>query len=86
MERNGNQPDLKAKELSLEELASVAGGELTEQEKEKYWEQTRRIKMLLRLEDFIELEPEGERKDYIISIWHECPPLIPGRGIEEWQP
>ena len=58
--------------LSDEELSFVAGGVLTDEDKADLWERAKRLKMVMRLEEFKEMNPcGGEKIDYIISIWDE---------------
>lgn len=75
MERNSRKPDLETKKISREELTYVSGGELTEEEKKKWWEKIRRAKAVMTKEDCLSRMAEGEAKDYVRSIWDDVPPI-----------
>ena len=78
--------------LSDEELSFVSGGVLTEEQKADCWERAKRLKMVMRLEEFKEMNPQGgEMIQYIISIWDQvevpftlydqCPGSNERRGV-----
>ena len=64
--------DSEMRILSDEELSPVSGGVLTEEQKADCWEKAKRLKMVMRLEEFKEESIfDEERTEYIISIWDQ---------------
>lgn len=60
------------RKLCDEVLGDISAGELTEEQKADCWERAKRLKIVMPLEDFIEMNPDpSERVQYIISIWDQ---------------
>ena len=64
--------DSEMRFLSDEELSFVTGGELTDDQKAACWEGVKRLKMIMRLEQFKEQSLfDDERTEYMSSIWDQ---------------
>lgn len=65
-------PEFEIRPLNDEDLDFVSGGVLTDEQKADCWEKAKRLKMVMTLEDFKEMNPHGgEVIQYIISIWDQ---------------
>ena len=72
MERDDKMLGSGIQALSDEELSWIAGGVLTEEDKAQCWEKAKRLKMVMTLDDFKEMNPyPGEKIQYIFSIWDQ---------------
>ena len=72
MENDGKTLDSRLRFLNDGEISFVSGGVLTEEQKADCWEKAKRLKMVMRLEEFKEMNPQGgEVIDYICSIWDQ---------------
>lgn len=72
MARDDKMLESVLRELEDEALSDVSGGVLTDEQKADCWERAKRLKMVMTLEDFKEMNPQGgEMVQYIISIWDQ---------------
>ena len=72
MDKDSEKLDSEMRHLSNEELSLISGGELTDEQKADCWEKAKRLKIIMKLEDFKERSIfDQERTEYIISIWDQ---------------
>ena len=77
MEERDKMVNSVLRELADEDLDSVSGGVLTEEQKADCWEKAKRLKMVMRKEEFAEESIfDEERTEYILSIWDQVE--VPG--------
>ena len=72
MENKDKMLDSGLRELADEALVDISGGVLTEEQKADCWEKAKRLKMVMRKEEFEEESIfDEERTEYILSIWDQ---------------
>ena len=72
MDKDNEKFDSEMRPLGNEELSLISGGELTDEQKADCWEKAKRLKIIMKLEDFKERSVfDQERTEYIISIWDQ---------------
>ena len=72
MENNDKMLESVLRELADEALVDISGGVLTEEQKADCWEKAKRLKMVMRKEEFAEESIfDEERTEYILSIWDQ---------------
>ena len=72
MENKDKMLDSVLRELADEALVDISGGVLTEEQKADCWEKAKRLKMVMRKEEFEEESIfDEERTEYILSIWDQ---------------
>ena len=83
MEKDNKELMSKLREICDEDLMDISGGVLTDEDKHICWEKVRRLKVVMNLEEFLDVWPPSEKRDYMCSIWADVPPLVPGKGRED---